>query len=115
MTKQTVFHREGVRGQVIVEGTLVLDMHWRGLDELANQIKAMARQCEAEEKAEELIADTAILYRSGAPFGLSAHPDIRHEAMKGAHWGSDLRRYLPFSVPSAEAFGTPTLIQEART
>lgn len=63
------------------------------------------------EQAERIARDTAILYRSGAPLGLSNRLDIKQEAMKQAHWDSELRRYMPGGVRSEEAVGTPAIIQ----
>ena len=62
-------------------------------------------------QAQRIAEDSALLYRSGAPFGLSDREDIRGEAKKIAAWDSALRRAIPGGVKSAEAFGLPSIIQ----
>jgi len=99
--------RDGARVQVIHDGRCI-DMPWQAALEVAGELKRIARLAEAEEKHEVIIRDTAILYRSGAPFGLSDDSRVKSEAWKEAQWGRDLRRYMP-SVPSQEAFGTPVV------
>ena len=62
-------------------------------------------------KAKRIVLDTAILYRAGAPFGLSNHPAIIDEAKKEAAWNSGIRRCMPGGVKSAEAFGVPAVLR----
>lgn len=82
---------------------------------LARQVGDALYRCSllAEEhaKAEQIAFDTAVLYRAGAPLGLSDHPAIIEEARKVAAWNSDLRRFMPGGVKSEEAFGVPSIIK----
>jgi hypothetical protein len=71
-------------------------------------IKGKLRLDELNE-AERIARDTAILYRSGAPLGLSNDPAIIDQAKKEAAWDSHLRRCMPGGVKSAEAFGVPAV------
>jgi hypothetical protein len=77
---------------------------------LADALYQCSLIAEEHAKAERIALDTAILYRSGAPFGLSNHPAIVDEAKKEAAWNTELRRAMPGGVKSAEAFGTPAVI-----
>jgi hypothetical protein len=78
---------------------------------LADALYRMSLLAEEHAKAEAIALDTAILYRSGAPFGLSNHPAIVDEAKKEAAWNTELRRCMPGGVKSEEAFGTPDVIR----
>jgi len=61
-------------------------------------------------QAERIALDTAILYRAGAPLGLSNDARIKDRAKTEAAWNSDLRRFMPGGVKSEEAFGVPGVI-----
>jgi len=76
---------------------------------LANGLYQASLKAEEHAKAEAIARDTAILYRAGAPFGLSDHPGIIELAKKEAAWNTDFRRAMPGGVKSAEAFGVPAL------
>ena len=78
---------------------------------LADALYQMSLKVEEHAKAEQIAHDTAILYRSGAPFGLSNHPAIKEEAAKEAAWNTQLRRAMPGGVKSQEAFGMPAVIR----
>jgi hypothetical protein len=77
---------------------------------LADALYKVSLVAEEEAKAERIALDTAILYRAGAPIGLSNHPAIIDEAKKEAAWNTELRRCMPGGVKSEEAFGTPSVI-----
>lgn len=78
--------------------------------EIWRAVTAGCRKAEEFAKAELVIADNAILFRSGAPFGLSDHPKILEETVKAAQHDRDLRRFMPGGIRSTELHGTPTLI-----
>jgi len=107
-------HREGTRVQLIVNGTLALDVPWEAADEIAKALHVQARRAEEEAKAEQIIYDQAILTRLGVPVGLTDRPDMQREACKEAAWNSDLRRYVrptrAKGIETQEVFGTPTVI-----
>lgn len=75
-------------------------------------IASQARQLEEEEKHEAIAQDAAILFRAGAPFGLTDNPEIQREAVTEAAWGK-LRRYMPKGIESQEVVGVPSLVQHS--
>lgn len=95
--------------QLVLDGRLH-EMPWQAALDISRALAQKARLAESYEKHALIVADSALLIRAGAPFGLA--PTARHlaEAKKEARWGSWLRRYLPWGVRSAEAFGTPRII-----
>lgn len=113
LTSLTV-RREGDRVLLLSRGVLIASMPWQAADELANALKAKARQAEEQICAERIAFDSAILMRAGVPFTLSNRSDILAEAKKEATWNRQLRRYMPGSVKSAEVFGLPTITQHGK-
>jgi len=111
MLKEITIRREGSKVLLLSGGVLICEMHWQKADELAKSLQRKARLAEEEEKATQIVNDSAILMRAGAPFSLSNRPDILKEAVKEAAWNRDLRRFMPFGVRSKEVFGVPTIIQ----
>lgn len=91
-------------------GKTGLRVHWSIAEMLAKALIAKAREAEEVEKADSVILDAAILFRSGAPFSLSRNPDIMHEAVKEAQHNTILRRHMQ-GIKSAEMFGAPRLIK----
>jgi hypothetical protein len=83
---------------------------WEAALEVAQGLRAKAKQAEEEQKALGIIADHAILLRAGVPMGLTSRPDMIQEVVKEALYNRDLRRYMP-SIRSKEVFGTPTIIR----
>lgn len=99
------------------QGRLVLRLPWEAALRLGGAIMQQARRIEETQNPitrAQVVRDQAILTRRGVPIGLIADPALRNEAMKEAHWNSDLRRYLPGAVPSQEAVGTPAIIQHPK-
>ena len=87
-----------------------IELHHEAALEMASIVRGLAKQAEEFANAESIIADAAILHRSGAPFGLTSNPKMQAEAKKAAQWDTNLRRYMPTpSMPSKEVFGTPTI------
>ena len=103
--------QEGTCVLFIVDGRLVLTLPWEAALDLARGITIKARAAEEIAKVERVIADQALLIRTGAPIGLTNNPDIQAEAAKEAVSSRDLRRYLPGGVKSEEKFGRPTVIR----
>jgi hypothetical protein len=96
---------------VLVVGTAVMDVTAELARDISHALRSVARKCEEVEKAENIIADGALLFRSGAPFGFSDHPKIQEEIVKTARDDRDLRRFMPGGIKSTEVLGTPTLTQ----
>jgi hypothetical protein len=110
MLNSITIRQEGDKVLLLSGGVLIGELPWQSADELANALRAKARQAEEHAKAQSIIYDSAILMRSGAPFSFSVRPDILKEAAKQAAWNSNLRRYMPGGVKSSEVFGAPTII-----
>lgn len=113
--------RLAVAGQDEEPGMILLQLAGRCLlfprplaAHLWRALVAKARQAEEQAKAESIAADAAILFRSGAPFGLSNDPKIQDEAIKEAAWNRDLRRFMPGGIKSTEVIGVPTIICKPR-
>src|SRR5687767_4713848 len=67
----------------VIEGSPVyIDFDPATARALADALYQKSLQAEEIAKAEAIALDTAILYRSGAPLGLSNHPAIIDEAKK---------------------------------
>ncbi len=76
---------------------------------LGRALLAAAAKAEEYAKANSVILDSAILLRSGAPFGITSNPRILDEARKEAQSNRMLRRYMPGGIKSKEQFGSPTV------
>lgn len=94
---------------LVLNGDKGLKMPWEVADKIARGLKIKAREAEEYCKANRIIADNALLLRSGAPVGLSNHPKILEETVKEAVHNRELRRALPGGVKSECIVGTPTL------
>jgi hypothetical protein len=100
----------------LVSGTgVTVALPWSAALEVAKEMTAQARKIEEVVKANQIIADQALLIRTGIPLGLSDNPDIKKEALKQAQWDPKLRKYITGSrvrgIPSGEVMGTPGVIQ----
>ena len=110
-------------GRIVMAGAdPVMDMTWQKADELAAALTRMARRGEEYEKANQIIADNALLQRSGANFGLSDRPDINGETIKEALYNKTLRRLMPWrqknvshgieAIRSRGVVGSPALTKQ---
>jgi len=102
---------EGTTVILIYNGVTVCQLPWQAGLDLAKALQAQSKKAEEIAKAEQLIFDQALLMRSGAPFGLTNHPQIQAEASKEAQWNSELRRRLPGGVKAKGVVGSPALIR----
>ena len=113
--KRASIERDGIDVVVIMNGRRVLDVPWDAALQLARAITIQARRIEEQVKALDIIADQALLMRSGAPFGLTSHPDLIAEAKKEAVNNPKLRKYLTGKraggIGSDSVVGKPTIIQ----
>src|SRR3990172_393461 len=100
---------DGSRVLLVIEGQVRLEMSWQQADELSVGLRAKARQAEEIAKVAQVIADGALLFRSGAPFGVSNNRDVNAEIAKEAQSNRDLRRFMPSGIKSQEQFGAPTI------
>lgn len=103
---------EGPKFLTVTLGTRTWIIPRAGAARFRRAVVAKARDCEEQEKAEQIALDQAILMRTNAPIGLSSDPKIQDEAAKEAAWNRDLRRFLaaPSSIRSKEEFGRPAFI-----
>jgi len=91
---QATIKRDGSDVLIVMDNRRVLALPWDAALVMAKAITIQARRIEEEVKALEIIADQALLMRSGAPFGLSSHPVIIEEAKKEAVHNPKLRKYI---------------------
>lgn len=101
--------QDGLNVLVIQDGKAVLNIPWSVALALADDIKQKARQAEEIAKAESIILDNAILFRSGMPLGLSDNPDIISETVKAAQHNPLLRRHMTGGIKSQSIVGAPVL------
>lgn len=101
----------GTKVFVNLDDKTFLEIDWRSADELATALRACARKCEEQEKAEQIAKDAGLLLRAGVPIGLTSDPRIQDAAASIAAWDRDLRRALPGGVKSEEHVGAPTIIR----
>ena len=104
--------QEGTRVLIISEGKLLLDLPWKAALEVSKGLRIAAKLAEEEVNVLKIIADQALIQRTGFPVGLTNNPAIQKEAMKEAVHNRDLRRALPGGIKSQSIVGTPTLIKK---
>lgn len=106
--------------RTMFEGTTVyleldgkaFSMPWETALELASALRKVAQRAEEYAKANQLIADGAVLLRAGVPFTLSNNPAIKKEVVKEAQHNRDLRRFMKSpSISSLESWGVPRVVQ----
>lgn len=79
--------------------------------DLAQALRMIADKAEEVAKADQIISDSALLLRSGAPFALTDNPAMIAQAKVDAVHDPMLRKYLGFKgITSKEEFGTPTIV-----
>lgn len=100
---------EGTKVLMEVDGRLVLDCPYDVALQIAKQLFLAAKQAEEIANHENIILDSAILMRSGAPFTLTNNPAMLDEAATEAAWNSTLRRNMGNDFRGK--FGTPTVSQ----
>lgn len=103
--------QEGARVLVLGNGALLVDLPWRVAASLWAAVTTKAREAEELDSADAIARDGAILFRSGAPFGLTSNPAIQDEIVKAAVHDRDLRRFMPDGVKSTVILGAPAVRQ----
>lgn len=96
-------------GRVLLkrDGVVVVDIPYEMVDDIIKAIRQKKLLCEEYAKADQIARDSAIMLRAGAPYALSARPDIRDEAVKLAVHDRQLRQ-MPY-IKSQEKFGAPVI------
>jgi hypothetical protein len=91
------------------------DLPWDAAAKIGEAFTTAAKEAEEYAKANNIIQDQAILYRSGAPFALTNNPKMQHEAKKEAVTSRVLRRsnlrMRAGGIPSQESVGRPMVTQ----
>ncbi len=88
------------------------DLPWEAAVKIGQAFLQAGKEAEEYAKANEIIQDQAILFRSGAPFALSDNEKIRDEAKKEAVHNRELRRsnlVLSGDIASQEHVGRPSV------
>jgi len=113
--REITARQDGPKVLLILKGfsarDVVAELPWNVALDVASALREKAKDAEEVAKAEGIIFDQALLIRTGAPIGLSSHPDIQAEAAREAVGNRQLRRCLPGGVKSQEQFGRPTIIR----
>ncbi len=99
---------DGDKVILVVDGK-GLSMPWEKALEIAGLLRDAGKRAEEIAKADNIIADHALLTRAGVPIGLSSHPKIMDEVRKEAAHNRELRRALPGGVKAAVVFGAPAV------
>lgn len=116
--REVTVRQEGDRVLLLEGGRTVLELPWDAAVQLSKAILAQARKAEELVKAEQIIADQALLTRLGTPLGLTNNPAMLKAAANEAAWNRDLRRRVPLKraggIKSGAVFGTPKLIMHKK-
>ena len=106
--------RVGMDGKrVVLQSSkgITMKVPWQVVETLCKAMIAKSKQIEEMANLDRLLADQAMMFRSGAPFGLSNRRDILKEAAHIAQHDDKLRKYMPGGVKSTALVGTPTVIK----
>lgn len=91
------------------------DLPWEAAEKIGLAFLQAAKEAEEYAKANAIIQDQAIMFRSGAPFALTDNPVMQHEAKKEAVTSRVLRRsnlrMRAGGIPSQEHVGRPVVTQ----
>ena len=104
---QIRIRQEGAEVTLIVDGKAAFAAPWNVALDIAHEMIAKARLAEEHAKANQIIFDNAMLFRSGAPFGLSNNKNIVTESLKEAAHNYTLRRHMAGGIKSTAIVGTP--------
>jgi hypothetical protein len=110
--KEARVRLDGTNVLLIVEGQLIAEWPWQVAKEIGAGLIYQGKLGEELAKHEKVIADGALLHRSGSPVGLAVNTKIGDEVQKEAHYNRKLRRALPNAVPSGSVFA-PGVINTA--
>ncbi len=108
--------RRGTEVALEINGMTAFQADWSVALAIGQAIAAKAREAEEEAKASLIVADQALIIRSGLGnlFGLTSRLDIMLESVKEAKWSRVLRRALPGGIKSTAVVGTPTIIKNSQ-
>lgn len=115
MKHSVTVRQEGENVLVIYNGKALLDLPYDVAGNLSHVLGSKAKQAEEYAKAEQVVADHALLMRAGAPFGLTNNPKLQDAAATVAAHDRDLRRFLPGGVKSEEHIGVPSVRVVSKT
>lgn len=106
INKQLTIHRQGLEFTFELQGRIWFQCPYTTARQIAKALLAKGRELEEQAKALQIIADEAILLRTGLPIGLSYNPQINRAAWKAAE---DVH-FPGAKIPEA-IFYPPTIIQ----
>jgi len=112
--KQVTIKRDDLYVLIVIEDRKVLDLPWDAALQLAKAITIQAKRIEEDVKHSQIIADQALLMRSGAPFGITNNPDIIAEAKKEAVGNTFLRKNVSGKGIGGPILGTPTVVRHRK-
>ena len=101
MTTISVRHDNG-KVVLIIDHGKGISIPWEYGDHVAKAITAKTRKAEEYCKANQIIADNALLQRSGFPIGMSDNPIINKETAHMAFYDRALRKYVPYHTKIAQ-------------
>lgn len=89
-----------------------IELPYQAALQMGRILLQQGKMAEAEAQVHQIVADQAVLMRSGANLGLSDNPRVLQEAFHVAQHDRDLRRYLPGAggIKSAESVGVPSIV-----
>ncbi len=111
---------EGPKVMLVIDGKTT-EFPWELADIVSRSLTINARKAEEYCKANQIIADNALMQRAGFPIGLSDRPIIKAETIKEALWGRT-RKLLPWwskraiglgAIQSRGVVGAPTLTKRS--
>ena len=111
---RAVVKKDGADVLIVIDGQKYCRLPWDAALELARAITIQARRIEEQVKALSIVKDQALLMRSGAPFGLSSHPDIIAEAKKEAVHNKELRKAVLGRGIGGPILGAPRVIKHKK-
>ena len=100
MTSEFRIHVEAEKVLLLLNGRLIAELPWEAAVTIGRGLIQKGHEAEEYAKHQLVIADQALLFKVGAPFGLTNNRDIIHEAIKESG-----------GIRSEVVFGTPTVIR----
>jgi hypothetical protein len=114
MDKSIRIKQEGSHVLLIVNGILIAELPHDAAHRVGKALMSSAKLAEEWANPLPLVADQALAFRCGLPFGLTNNVKIIEEAKQSALYDRDLRRYIR-GTPTKIHIGTPGVHQHVNT